>query len=109
VLRGVAEVLSSSLRATDVGGRYGGEEFIVIMAQNDVDGATLFAERWRQAVEATRFEIPDGTDVGVTISIGVAGYGEREQTASDLIAEADAALYAAKQAGRNQVQRTKPA
>jgi len=104
VLRGVAEVLRSSLRATDVGGRYGGEEFIVIMAQNSVDGATQFAERWRQTVEAARFLIPDGRDVEVTISIGVAGYHGREQTASDLIAEADTALYAAKEAGRNQVQ-----
>jgi diguanylate cyclase (GGDEF)-like protein len=97
-------VLRSSLRATDVGGRYGGEEFIVIMAQNSLDGATQFAERWRQTVEAARFLIPDGGDVEVTISIGVAGYHDREQTASDLIAEADTALYAAKQAGRNQVQ-----
>ena len=104
VLRGVAEVLRSSLRATDVGGRYGGEEFIVIMAQNAVDGATRFAERWCQAVEAARFVIADGRGVETTISIGVAGYRDPEQTASDLIAEADAALYAAKQTGRNQVQ-----
>jgi diguanylate cyclase (GGDEF)-like protein len=48
--------------------------------------------------------IPDGRGVEVTISIGVAGHHDREQTASDLIAEADTALYAAKQAGRNQVQ-----
>jgi diguanylate cyclase (GGDEF)-like protein len=101
VLRGVAEVLRSSLRATDVGGRYGGEEFIVIMAQNSLDGATQFAERWRQTVEAARFSIPDGRGVEVTISIGVAGYHDREQTASDLIAEADTALYAAKQAEGN--------
>jgi diguanylate cyclase (GGDEF)-like protein len=55
-------------------------------------------------VEAARFLTPDGGDVEVTISIGVAGYHDREQTASDLIAEADTALYAAKQAGRNQIQ-----
>jgi two-component system cell cycle response regulator len=108
VLRGVAELLRSSLRATDVGGRYGGEEFIVIMAQNSLDGATQFAERWRQTVEAARFLIPDGRGVEVTISIGVAGHHDREQTASDLIAEADTALYAAKQAGRNQIQVKQP-
>jgi len=103
VLRGVADVLRSNLRATDVGGRYGGEEFIVILAQNSIEGATRFAERWHQTVEATRFSIPDGREVEATISIGVASYHGGEQTASGLIAEADSALYAAKQAGRNQV------
>ncbi len=104
VLRGVADILTGSLRATDVGGRYGGEEFIVIMAHNTSDGAAHYADRWRQAIEGTRFNTPDGAAVGVTISIGVASHHDAEQTAMDLVAEADAALYEAKQAGRNRVQ-----
>lgn len=103
VLRGVADVLRSSLRATDVGGRYGGEEFIVVLAHNDVEGARQLAERWRTAVENTPFAIPGGGVAEVTISIGVAGSVGPEIEATDLVAAADAALYAAKQWGRNRV------
>jgi diguanylate cyclase (GGDEF)-like protein len=103
VLRGVADVLRSSLRVTDVGGRYGGEEFIVLMAQNDVEGARRFAERWRTAIENTPFPIPGGGSVEVTLSIGVAGATGPDGEAVDLVAAADAALYAAKQCGRNRV------
>lgn len=103
VLRGVADVLRRSLRATDVGGRYGGEEFIVVMAHNDPEGARRLAERWRAAVENAVFGAPGGTPVEVTISVGVAGAVGPGGDASDLVAAADAALYAAKQCGRNRV------
>ncbi len=103
VLRGVADVLRASLRATDVGGRYGGEEFIVVMAQNDPEGAHRLAERWRAAVESTPFEIPGGGTVEVTISIGVAGVTGPKGEGAELVAAADAALYVAKQGGRNRV------
>lgn len=104
VLRGVADLLRQNLRVTDVGGRYGGEEFIVIMAQNPVEGARLLAERWREAVAEARFEVPPAGPLEVTLSVGVAGYDrDKHHTASDLVAAADAALYRAKQAGRNRV------
>ena len=103
VLRAMADVLRRSLRASDVGGRYGGEEFLVVLTQNEPDGGRRFAERWRQAVESTCVELPDGARVEVTISVGVAGAVGPRCEAPELVAAADAALYAAKQCGRNRV------
>jgi diguanylate cyclase (GGDEF)-like protein len=104
VLRGVSELLLAQLRATDVAGRYGGEELIVLMPQNSPDGAAVMAERWRELVAATRFELPDGREAGVTVSIGVAGYEDGFETPYDLVTAADGALYRAKQKGRNRVE-----
>lgn len=103
VLRGVAELLMSELRSTDVAGRYGGEELIVLLPHNDVDGATVMAERWRELVAKKRFDLSDGREVGVTVSIGIAEYDARFDSAYDLVAAADSSLYLAKQRGRNRV------
>jgi diguanylate cyclase (GGDEF)-like protein len=104
VLRGVADLLLSELRATDVAGRYGGEELIVLLPQNPPDGAEVMAERWRQCVEEAVYELPDGRDATVTVSIGIAGYEEAFETPYDLVAAADSALYLAKQKGRNRIE-----
>jgi two-component system cell cycle response regulator len=103
VLRGVSEILLSAIRATDMGARYGGEEFLVVMPQNDAEGARILGERWRETVENQAFVAPDGRLISVTISVGVAAYAEGLETPEDLLAAADRALYAAKQAGRNRV------
>lgn len=103
VLRRLGRTIGESLRISDCGGRWGGEEFLVILSNNPVDGALVFAERWRCAVEAMRIELSDGQSVGVTISAGVAARKGSVETVEALIAQADAALYAAKSAGRNQV------
>jgi diguanylate cyclase (GGDEF)-like protein len=104
VLRGVADLLLSELRATDVAGRYGGEELIVLLPQNSPDGADVMAERWRRCVEEAVFELPDGREATVTVSIGIAGYEEAFETPYDLVAAADSALYLAKQKGRNRTE-----
>jgi diguanylate cyclase (GGDEF)-like protein len=104
VLRGVAELLLSGLRATDMPGRYGGEEIIVVLPQNDVEGAAVMAERWRTAVADAAFEVGEGRTARVTVSIGVAGFDEGFETPYDLVAAADSALYLAKQKGRNRVE-----
>jgi diguanylate cyclase (GGDEF)-like protein len=104
VLRGVASLLLSQLRATDVAGRYGGEEFIVVLAQSELEGGRLLAERWRRAVAGATFEAPEGDAVSVQISIGLAAYDSEMKTAEDLVAAADAALYRAKEAGRNRIE-----
>jgi diguanylate cyclase (GGDEF)-like protein len=110
VLRSVAEILLGSLRATDTGGRYGGEEILVVLPHNDAGGASVLAERWRCAVEQAELRVADGERIPVTISIGVSDYrgpGDcRTEVASpdDLIAAADRALYRAKQKGRNRVE-----
>lgn len=103
VLTGVSQVLLDQLRVTDVAGRYGGEEILVILAQNGASGARMLAERWRMAVENTEFEAPDGRKISVRLSIGVAAWDEDIDSGDELVARADAALYEAKGRGRNQV------
>jgi two-component system cell cycle response regulator len=104
VLRGVSKLLLDETRATDVAGRYGGEELIVLLPQNTAEGAEVFAERWRAQVEAAAFALPDGRDASVTVSIGIADFEARFETPYDFIAAADSALYLAKQSGRNRIE-----
>jgi diguanylate cyclase (GGDEF)-like protein len=103
VLRDVSNRLVEKLRVTDVAGRYGGEEILVLLSGNDSSGGLVVAERWRQSVEQMRIDLPDGRTVGVTLSIGVASYDRDMESPEDLVRAADAALYRAKEAGRNQV------
>ena len=104
VLRGVSESLTRALRATDTAGRYGGEEILVVLPQNNLEGSMVFAERWRSIVEESLFTSPEGAKIQVTISIGVAQFLDQYETADDLIAAADRALYVAKDGGRNRTE-----
>jgi diguanylate cyclase (GGDEF)-like protein len=104
VLQGVASLLLDGLRAADMGGRYGGGEILVVLQQRAQEGGLVLAERWRAAVEQTTFEVPDGRKVGVTVSIGIAEHAGGDEGPSDLVARADAALYRAKQGGRNRIE-----
>lgn len=100
VLRSIAERVQGSLRNTDCFGRYGGEEFMVILPQTPLSGAKVKAERVRRDVESLRF--PDiAPDFHVTVSIGLAEF--HDASIDDATRRADALLYRAKQAGRNQV------
>jgi diguanylate cyclase (GGDEF)-like protein len=100
VLRRVAAVLSAGLRTTDMVARFGGEEFVVILAETERDGAAIAAERLRAAVEATRIETA-ASELAVTVSIGIATAVGTDVDIEPLIAAADAALYRAKHNGRN--------
>ena len=104
MLRGVSESLTRALRATDTAGRYGGEEILVVLPQNNLEGSMIFAERWRSIVEESLFTSPEGAKIQVTISIGVAQFLDQYETADDLIAAADRALYVAKDGGRNRTE-----
>lgn len=98
VLRRIAGILRREVRAPDLAGRWGGEEFVVICPHADPAGAFTLAERVRAAVETELFP-----GVGrQTVSIGLAGHLV-EEGAEGLMARADAALYAAKTRGRNRV------
>jgi diguanylate cyclase (GGDEF)-like protein len=107
VLKDVASVLASSVRDVDLAARYGGEEFAVLLPETDAEGAARLAERLRAAIEAHTVSYEDGPIEGVTASFGVAccsapsGDGFAGQTA--LIGAADAALYRAKNTGKNRV------
>ena len=104
VLQGVSALLLGSLRTTDVGGRYGGEELLVVMSQIPASGARVMAERWRASVENTTFRSPDGRPMRASLSIGIAEYTNGVSHQDELIAAADKALYIAKQKGRNRVE-----
>jgi diguanylate cyclase (GGDEF)-like protein len=106
VLSKVARVLRDLSRDIDRPARYGGEEMAVVLPQTDLAGAELAAERMRQAIEELQIErIDGGASLGVTASFGVASLPECAKDQDSLIAEADAALYRAKRAGKNTVRR----
>jgi diguanylate cyclase (GGDEF)-like protein len=106
VLRAFADVLRETLRESDIAGRWGGEEFLLLLPGADEEGAAQLAERVRVAL-AER-SIPSARHLRVTASFGVAelaGHPSAEQ----LVAAADGALYQAKRAGKDRVERTAPA
>jgi diguanylate cyclase (GGDEF)-like protein len=102
VLRYVGGVLRSSVRATDVPCRYGGEEFLILLPETSSGGAAKLAESIRRTLAAAKVPC-DASTVTVTVSCGVATTRAGEIDASALIGRADAALYEAKSAGRNRV------
>lgn len=102
-LRAVARVMRECLRGVDVLGRLGGEEFAAILPETGDGKAALVAERLRAGVEALRVDLAGGDVLRLTLSLGIAGKRPGE-TLESLLGRADAALYAAKQAGRNRVE-----
>jgi diguanylate cyclase (GGDEF)-like protein len=107
VLRELASSLQGSLRDYDIVGRFGGEEFTLLLPQTDPFEAAQIAERIRDQIDQQTISIDDGSREGfrlrVTISIGVAALNGSHRDLNDLIAAADSALYQAKSAGRNTV------
>lgn len=123
IIRGVASVLKSDLRERDIAGRYGGEEFVVVLPDTHRQGAIAVAERYRKKVESLRVrdylespvpsldpasllerDVEHQVGYTCTISAGVATIPEnRALRVEDLIQEADVALYQAKSSGRNRV------
>jgi two-component system cell cycle response regulator len=104
VLRETARRILSSFRAYDFVGRYGGEEFLIVVPSSELAMAVELAERLRQNIAAQPVDFDQAT-IPVTMSLGVAvsAVGERNQPA-ELLRHADEALYAAKRGGRNRVE-----
>ncbi|OIN14439.1 sensor domain-containing diguanylate cyclase [Oceanisphaera psychrotolerans] len=102
VIRHVAASIRSSLRLTDHPGRYGGEEFGIILPETDAEGARIIAERLRQTVEAA-VVAPHGSDIRYTISLGIAPLRGGINLSAEWLRLADDALYAAKNSGKNRV------
>jgi diguanylate cyclase (GGDEF)-like protein len=103
VLTTVANALSANLRPTDLVARFGGEEFVILFPDTDLEHAMVAAERVRHAIELTENQMPDGTALPrITISMGVAQLAPG-MPVGDVLKIADLAMYRAKQGGRNQV------
>jgi diguanylate cyclase (GGDEF)-like protein len=109
-LREAAQRVDAHIRDSDAAARFGGDEFVVLAPGISPEQAAALAERIRQAVSETPLEISGGHNLNLTVSIGVAGMvlgrndPDLKTAAERLLAEADAALYRAKQSGRNRVE-----
>ena len=102
VLRGVAQTISANLRASDMIGRYGGEEFMLILTETDIEEGAVLTEKLRTLVGRQRFAVEGASEIAVTISIGIAGGAGNKLRMDNLVRDADAAMYSAKSLGRNQ-------
>lgn len=102
VLQRIAALLSRHGRRENCTARYDGDEFAIVLAETPMSGALVFAERIRGAVEHEEIQV-GGTRIEVTLSVGVAEWNPEMRLPEDLIALADAALYRAKNTGRNRV------
>lgn len=102
VLKQVAELFNKNLRSVDSAGRYGGEEFIVILPESGMDGSIQVAERIRKAV-ASHIFIHEDQEIQVHISVGIGKVQEQDGDEQKVVTRADMALYRAKNEGRNRV------
>ena len=102
VLRRISAAIKNTMRNTDFCGRYGGEEFVLVLIQTDLKEAMICAERMRTNIEKCRF--PDiGNGFRITASIGLSQYQMREEI-DTMIARADRSMYRAKEGGRNRLE-----
>jgi diguanylate cyclase (GGDEF)-like protein len=105
VLKAIAGVMEQRRREQDFLGRFGGEEFLIILPNTDSSGAMAMAEALRKAVQAYPFEAVSGDPIAITLSIGLCSLSQLPDARSDdLIGAADHALYRAKASGRNRVE-----
>jgi len=104
VLRRIGALLRQSFRQSDTAGRYGGEEFVVLLPETDPQAAQQKVESLRELVAATPIvAAPHGKNIQVTISAGLASFPEDGEVPGELFAAADGRLFRAKRAGRNRV------
>jgi diguanylate cyclase (GGDEF)-like protein len=102
VLKQTTHAMQSTLRAGDIVGRFGGEEFVVLLPGADLEQAMSAAERCRAAVE--KMTIPDAPYLSVTASVGVAAFPDHGKDLDELLKASDRAMYAAKANGRNRIE-----
>jgi len=98
VIRAVAKKIDSEFRGEDITARFGGEEFVVVLCNCDLENAKVKAEQLRDKIEKLR---PIG--ITTTVSIGISQLDNEQESFTDLLEKADQALYTAKESGRNQV------
>ena len=104
VLIGVSKIIANTVRGKDIVGRCGGEEFAILLPDTDQEEAFEVAEAIRIAIETGRFDVPTSqTPLKTTMSLGIACFPADATTATDLLHQADVAVYQAKMDGRNRV------
>jgi diguanylate cyclase (GGDEF)-like protein len=108
VLRELARRVKECVREVDTVARYGGEEFALLLPETQLDGSERLAGRVLVAIRSEPFRLPDGTLLGITASMGVAGFPQHGGTATEVMSAADAALYRAKAGGRDRVEVARP-
>lgn len=99
----INHTLENSVRRCDIGGRFGGEEFLLVLPETNLQGAQKVAKRIRETLAEEEFTSPEGESFSVTCSVGGASFGAEHESPETLVQEADSSLYEAKEAGRNQV------
>src|SRR6187431_2874703 len=99
-IRGVSRVIKEQVRDLDIAGRYGGEEFGIVLTNTNGDGACVFAERLRTSIEKLAI-YTEGHEIKFTVSLGVAEITDKIHDHRNWIEKADQALYKSKEAGRN--------
>lgn len=102
ILKTIAEIIKVSCREIDLIGRFGGEEFMVILPMTSKDGALFVAERIRKAIESRQIKAFDEL-LNLTVSIGVASFPQDDRTTQEIMDKADSALYHSKRTGKNKV------
>jgi diguanylate cyclase (GGDEF)-like protein len=102
ILQQIATTIEKNIRIEDTLARYGGEEFCCLLPEISIERATILAERFRKKISRHTLRYQD-ISIAITISLGVSTLNEETTTAEMLLKKADAALYAAKNAGRNRV------
>jgi diguanylate cyclase (GGDEF)-like protein len=103
LLREVANAIRGAMRATDLPGRWGGEELCIALPGADLEQAMLVAQRVRAAIAALRVSAPDGEQLSCTVTVGLARLADAGETLDELFNRADHAMYRAKQSGKNRV------
>ena len=101
VIRQTANIVRQCIRKTDIAGRYGGEEYVILLPHTNVDSSKVLAERIRKKIEAKAAYYEQYT-INYTVSLGLCGFNKSLSSPTAWIDNADQALYQSKQGGRNQ-------
>lgn len=103
IIKGVSDRIRGGLRDYDLLGRYGGEEFVVLLPDTDLETSRLIAGRILDAIRNEPFEVT-GEKIVVTVSIGISSYDDNDSDLNDILKRSDEALYKAKHGGRNRIE-----
>ena len=102
VLENFGKLIKSSIRGTDSGYRYGGEEFIILLPSSSLEGALIVVDRIRAMLEKIKFKTDDGESVSITVSGGLASLLPQDNS-DELLRRVDLAMYQAKNSGKNKI------